>query len=310
MPTSRPASFSELAALSAKQRGLMTHAQAISAGFSRTAISRLVRSGKWEVVRPRVFRRAAATQTEEQKLLAVCLWIGESAVVSHRSAARLHGLDLPEGTPEVTTEPRFATRAKDVIVHRVSTLESEDHKLLRGIPITTGARTIIDLASCLEDEALAIVVEEAWRRAIATPSWVSRRLEESGGKGRPSRVLSEILSDCLGRKKPLESALEVRVWWLLRQAGLRPLANVEFRDNHGQPGRMDFAFPDCRLAIEADGFETHGEREAFESDRVRNARLAALGWRIIPVTWKQLDEQPDEVLQRIREALRYRTVST
>ena len=98
------------------------------------------------------------------------------------------------------------------------------------------------------------------------------------------------------------------MWWLLRQAGLRPQSNVEFRDDFGQPGRMDFAFPECGLAIEADGFESHGEREAFERDRVRNARLAALGWRIVPVTWRQLDEQPKQVLQRIHEALRYRTV--
>jgi very-short-patch-repair endonuclease len=289
----------------------MTHAQATSAGLTRTAISRLVRAGKWQVVRPRVFRRAAAAQTEEQSLLAVCLWIGESAVVSHRSAARLYGLDLPLGDPEVTTEPRFATRAEDVIVHRVSTLEDQDRRLLRGIPITTGARTVIDLASCLDDEPLAIVVEEAWRKNVAAPSWMSDRLEqltEHGGQGRPSRVLAEILADCLTRPKPLESALEVRVWRLLKHAGLKPTPDFEFRDDHGQPGRLDFAFPECALAIEADGFQTHGEREGFERDRVRNARLAALGWRVVPVTWRQLDEQPRQVVQRIREALRYRTV--
>ena len=298
-------------ALTAKQRGLITHAQVVAAGLNRTALSRLVRSEQWQLVRPRVFRRKAKEQTEEQSVFAVCLWIGDSAVVSHRSAARLHGLDVPVGHPEVTTTTRFDTRKEDVIVHRVRTLDEKDRRLLRGIPITTGARTVIDLASCLEDEPLAIAVEEAWRKEIAAPAWVRDRLDQLGkdkGQGRPALVLAELLADCLTRTKALESALEVRVWRLLKKAGLSPTPNFEFRDDHGQPGRIDFAFPDRSLAIEADGFQTHGEREAFESDRVRNQRLVALGWRVLPVTWRQLDEQPRAVVQRVREALCYRTV--
>ena len=79
---------SELAALAAKQHGLMTHAQATSAGFSRTALSRLVRAGVWELVRPRVFRRAAASQTDAQALMALCLWLGESAVVQWQNGGK------------------------------------------------------------------------------------------------------------------------------------------------------------------------------------------------------------------------------
>jgi very-short-patch-repair endonuclease len=306
--------LSELAALFTRQRGLITHGQATSAGLNRTAISRLVRSGKWEVVRPRVFRKAAKKQTEEQALLAVCLWIGEGAVVSHHSAARIHGLDVHLGLPEVTTGRQFETRAVDVKVHRIGTLDDKDRRVLRGIPVTTGARTIIDLASCLDDEPLAIAVEEAWRKEIATPSWVSNRLDElaedGGGRGRPSRVLAQILADCRTRKKALESALEVRVWRLFRKHDLPlPVPNWEFQDDYGQPGRIDFAFPGQSLAIECDGFASHGEREAFENDRVRTQRLVALGWRVFAVTWRHLDQEPLKVVSRIREALSYRTVS-
>lgn len=196
-----------------------------------------------------------------------------------------------------------------VILHRSSKLPDEDHKELRGIPVTTAARTIIDLASSLDEEALAILVEDAWRRRIATPDWVARRLKALRVRGRNIGALAEILSDCRRRDRPMESALEVRVWRLLQEMDVPlPIPQYEFRDDFGQPGRVDFAFPEHQLAIECDGFQTHGEREAFESDRLRAARLVALGWRVMPVTWKQLDEQRGKVMERLRQALEFRVV--
>ena len=304
-----PSSFSDLAKLAAKQHGLMTHEQAISAGLTRTKLSRLVKSKVWQQVRPRVFRRAAADQTEEQELVALCLWLGTGTAVSHRSAARLLGLNIKRGPPEVTTG-RLAARSKaDFICHR-SELTDDDLKAQSKIPVTNGARTIIDLASCLEEEELAIVVEEAWRLRVAPPSWVQKRLEALDARGRHSGALAEILEDCATRKKPLESALEVRAWRLIKSAKLpTPRAGYEFSDEHGQPGRIDIAYPAQQLAIECDGYEHHGTREAFESDRLRTTRLAALGWRVFQITSKQLDEQPAKVVQRLKEALTWRTAS-
>lgn len=302
-------SFAELAALSSKQHGLLTHAQAMSRGLNRTALSRLVRAGVWERVRPRVFRRAAASQTEEQALLAVCLWFGEGAVVSHRSAARLHGLDLERSKELEVTTPLGGASAKGVLIHRSRALDPVDVRQLRGIPITTGARTIIDLASCLDEERLAIVVEEAWRKRIAAPDWVARRLGELGVQGRRTGALAEILADCRAREAPLESALEVRFWRRLKRARLpMPVPAYEFRDDFGQPGHVDFAYPEHQLAIECDGYGTHGTREAFENDRLRASRLAALGWRVMQVTWSQLSERGGAgVFDRLRHALRYRS---
>lgn len=120
-------------------------------------------------------------------------------------------------------------------------------------------------------------------------------------------ALLEILRDCGTRKTPLESALEVRVWRLLKRHGLTGLtANVPFSDEYGQPGRIDMAFIDHALAIECDGWESHGTREAFDGDRKRTQRLVALGWRVLPVTWMHLMEEPAELVGRVREALSYR----
>ena len=303
-------SMSELAKLAAKQHGLMTHAQATAAGLSRTTLSRLVRRGVWEAVRPRVFRRAAASQTETQALFAICLWLGEGTAVSHRSAARLLGLEVEAKDFEVTAA-RAPQGAPGVVIHRSRSVDPIDRKVHRGVPVTTPARTIIDLASCLDEEALAIVVEQAWRARVVSPSAVERRLSEIAVQGRRSAALSEILADCRWRKAPLESALEVRVWRLIKNAGLPlPSPGLQFSDDFGQPGRIDFAYPEQGLAVEADGFEFHSDREAFERDRVRTSRLAALGWRVLPVTSRQLDEQPKKVAERIRRALDFQTGSS
>lgn len=298
----------KLEALANKQLGLITHAQALEAGLGRFALSRLVRAGAWKRVLPRVFLRAGFHESAEERIAAACLWLGGSALASHRSAANLWGLQVDVVGAEVSTRLADSRTAPGVVVHRSADLAVEDRRMRRGIPVTSPARTIIDLASCLGEDALAYVVEEAWRRQLAAPDWVERRLQKLGGRGRPgAKRLAGLLADCRRRERPLESALEVRLWRLLLRSKLPlPEPGFPFRDDYGQPGRIDFAYPAQRLAIEADGFEFHGTRAAFERDRLRTARLSALGWRVLPVTWKHLDDQPAKVVERIRQALEFR----
>ena len=301
-----------LARLAAGQHGLITHAQACAAGLSRTAIMRRVRAGTWQLMRPRVFRPKDARESLEQRMLAACLWLGEGAVVSHRSAALLHGLRVDGwgGERVEVTIGRGAFReAEGIVIHRAACAAApEDRRVRHGVPVTSVARTLVDLATCLDEEPLAYLLDEAWRRQLAAPDWVERRLRQLGGNGRRGAgTLAKLLADCRRRGAPLESALEVRLWRLLRRSRMPlPEPGYEFRDDYGPPGRIDFAYADQHLAVEADSFEFHGDRAAFERDRVRVCRLAALGWRVMPVTWRQLDEQPKKVLGRIREALEAR----
>lgn len=304
--------YAKLSKKAAEQHGLMTEADAEEAGVDRATIVQLVDAGTWQVVRPGVFRRKAKTQTEEQQLRALCLWLGEAkTVVSHRSAGRLLGLKLEAPELEVTTSLDNGVDAPGAIVHRSRAMEEDDRKRFRGILVTTGARTVIDLAGLLPEEELAFVVEEAWRKQIATPQFVRKRLKVLAKKGRRIGALREILKDCDTRSKPLESALEVKVWRMLKRSGLPlPKPNYEFRDDFGQPGHVDFAYPNCDLAIECDGFEFHNNPQAFEDDRLRAQRLAAVGWRVMPLTWKQVKNEEAKVLERIRHALKFRSRST
>lgn len=303
--------FAKLSRKAAEQHGLMTTADAAEAGVDEATITELVDARTWQVVRPGVFRKKANSQTDEQQLRALCLWLGEeNTVVSHRSAARVLGFKLESAEFEVTTTPGSPVDASGVIVHRSKAMDEDDHKRVRGLLVTTGARTVIDLAAVLPEEELAFLVEEAWRKQIATPQFVRKRLKVLAKRGRRIGALRGILKDCDTRSKPLESALEVKVWRMLKKSGLPlPRPNYEFRDDFGQPGHVDFAYPQCDLAIECDGFEFHNNPKAFEDDRLRAQRLAAVGWRVMPLTWKQVQHEETKVLERIRHALKFRSRS-
>ncbi len=299
-------SLSDLSARAAQQHGLMTREQ-VTKAINPMRLSRLVKAKSWEVVRPGVYRKAAKSTTEAQELMAVHLWSERTAVASHSSAGRLLGLDLERKELEFSVS-KFSGELPGVTLHRAKRLDHKDDcRDYKGILITDGARTVIDLATRLKEEDAAILVEEAWRRRVAPPQWVEKKLKAMKPRPRGGSMLLEILADCATRKSALESALEVRVWRLLKKNGFTGMvANQPYSDDYGQPGRIDIAFVEQSLAIECDGWESHGTREAFDKDRKRTQRLLALGWRVMPITWKHLTDEPAKVVQRVREALAYR----
>jgi very-short-patch-repair endonuclease len=180
-------------------------------------------------------------------------------------------------------------------VHRTAELPSVDRTRRDGIPITTPARTLIDLAGVLDEEDLEAAVECAFRRRLVSERALHRRLAELGGSGRRGTSALRRISQGRGDNAALESRLEVEVWRLLVRSGLpKPI-----RQHHvvadGRRYRLDFVWPNLRVAVEADGFATHGtRRRVFHSDRVRAASLVSHGWRVVPVTWEDVKQRPDE----------------
>jgi very-short-patch-repair endonuclease len=296
-----------LAGIAQPQYGVFTVAQAASKHCGRTAIARLAAKGTVQRLLPGVYALEGA-DSFESKLFAAWLWAGEDAVVSHGAAAalwRLDGFDKVPPPPEITVPREHSIRTPpSVLVHR-GDVPAEDRKAIRRIPLTTVARTLVDLAGSADEEALAIALEDAWRRKLAQLDWIERRMREAGGRGKPGmRALRSALKDCRKRERPLESALEVRVWRLLKKHDLPlPKTALDFRDDEGHPLRLDFAYVEQRVAIEADGFETHGPREAFEKDRTRLSRVAADGWKVVHLTDRHLRDEPERAARWVARAL-------
>lgn len=291
---------SEFRALLRHQHGLVTIQQAHALGISRDAIATRVRRGELERVLPRVYRSTLVAPSLREAALGAVLWAGEGAVASHTTAARILGAQVPGGKPHLWVPSGRGVRSGLVIVHR-GEVAKNDHRIRDGVPVTSPARTLVDVASTLDDESLEAVFEDFLHRGLTTPLAVTRCLDAVGGTGRAgSRLLRALLS---GRDtSPLESRLEVKLWRLLRKAGLRPVPQYEVRCGVAKY-RLDFAFPVLKVAVEGQGFAAHGGRLAHVRDSRRLADLVGAGWRVVPVTWEDVTREPGQVIDRVRSTL-------
>ena len=225
--------------------------------------------------------------------MAAVLAAGRDAVLSHYSAAYVWGLmDDPEWAYVTLTRGQCR---KPGIESRTLDLPRADRTIRWGIPVTTPARTIIDLAHAAED------LEQMIAEARVTRILTERQLREAVERGRRrpgTRAVTDILDGKYGPALTRSEA-ERRLLGLIRAAQL-----PEPRVNAMVGGyEVDFHWPAEGVIVEVDGFAYHSSRVSFETDRARDAALTALGLRIIRVTWRQLNEAPEAVIARLAGAL-------
>ena len=216
--------------------------------------------------------------------------------VSHRSAAELFRL-LPEtgGEVEVTVVGRNPGFHPGIRLHRPRALARHDVTSVRGIPVTSIARTICDLGATEPFRVVEAAFQEALYRDIVTPDGLAEVLaREPRRKGAP--VIRALLEDPRMTRSERERAL-LR---LIDQAQLpRPLTNV-----HLNGFLADAYWPAEGLVIEFDGWQGHGHRNAFERDRKRDQVMLANRLRPMRVTDRHLKREPVALVARIAQALR------
>ncbi|GMU78609.1 MAG: hypothetical protein AMXMBFR46_14040 [Acidimicrobiia bacterium] len=237
-----------------------------------------------------------------QAAFAAILWAGGPTLASFRAAGELYGLDaVVAPRPEVWVPPERRLRSELVVVHR-GEVEAVDRRMIGPIPVTSPARTLIDLAGVLDDEDLAAAVEDAIHRGLTTPQSIARRLDVLGGKGRPGAGrLREILDD-RGPSAAAASRLEVKIWRTLRAAGLRPVRQHRVRIG-ARTFLLDCAFPQWRFAVEGIGDRYHRSPLQRRRDHQRLADLASVAWRVVPVTWHDITETPERVVGQVFRAV-------
>jgi very-short-patch-repair endonuclease len=295
-----------------RQRGLFTREQAgREAGLSRGWIARRVASRAWVPVLRGVYRVEGTPGSWEQRLVAACLWAGDGAVISHRTAATLHKLEgirpVRRIDPIELTVPEERQRhAPGLVVHRSRALARSDRTTIDEIPVTSLPRTLIDLSSDLDERRLTVAIDSGLaRHRFVDVRWLRRELDRLKVKGREiapffERLLEERSPDAVH----LDSALERRFSAALRAARLlRPVEHYEVVEDGRRLGELDFAYPRLKLGIELDGAAVHGQKRVFERDREQLSELATSGWSIVHVTWAQLDENENAVLERLGRAI-------
>jgi very-short-patch-repair endonuclease len=182
-------------------------------------------------------------------------------------------------------------------VHRSRSLEARDTGRIERLRVTSPARTIFDLAAECSAAELETVYAEAERRHGVARSALADQLERN--RGRPGAGALRALLERSERPALTRSKAERKLLALLRHSGCpSPAANQRVARYE-----VDLLWERQRLVVEFDGFEFHSDRGAFERDRRRDAELQARGYRVIRVTWRQLIDDPEAVVDRIRRTL-------
>jgi hypothetical protein len=230
--------------------------------------------------------------------MAAVLAGGEGAVLSHRSAAALWGIRDTARRDVQITAPRQRRRRPGLEMHE-GRMRSDEITTHRAIPVTTAARTLLDLAALLDEHHLARAAERA--EALRLPSPTSLADLVARYPGRPGTpAIQRLIEEARITPTTTRSELERRFLTLLDAECLpRPLVN-EPVDDGKEP---DFRWTHERLVVELDGYETHGTRAAFERDRARDRALMAAGWRVARITKRQLDDAPSDVASELRTLL-------
>ncbi len=289
----------EIARIAERQRGCVHRAQLAHAGLTRHAVAHRRRTGRLHPVYADVFVVGRPRMQPLGLETAAVLHAEGYGVLSGLTAAvnlwEVSDLDVAGVT--LTVVGRDLRSRPGLTVHRVSALHPADIRVHQGLPVTAPARTILDCAGELAHGELEGVIATFMRRALVSAVEIEAAIARApyakgigttrallGGSDRPART---------------RSVYERRLLRLIREALLPPpQVNVRVGDLE-----VDFLWAQQRLIVEFDGFGYHGDRRAFERDRIRDQRLALLGYQVVRVTARQLDQTPFAVIAAIASML-------
>jgi hypothetical protein len=275
-----------LAAVAARQHGVVSLDQAVAAGVPPQMIRRQVRGGRWRRLHRGVYAVAGAPASPRQPVVAACLAAGEGAVASHATAAQVWELLVPAGDAvDVLTHPGRRVRLAGVRHHRSAHLPVDDLGWRRDVPVTSVARTLVDCAPQLPGPRLGAAVDDALRRDVLRFDRLVacvERLEPS--RGRLLQPLRDVIAHRRGRG-PGGSAGEAWVLDTIVGAGLPEPVQQHPIVVGGRRRFVDLAYPERRIAIEFDGFDVHQRmRSRFVDDRVRQNDLVLAQWTVLRFT--------------------------
>jgi very-short-patch-repair endonuclease len=226
------------------------------------------------------------------------LLAARDSVLSDWTAAEQHGFVESADRPLHITTARHRGRPRGVIVHTTKHLDSRDVTYRNGFPVTTPARTLIDLAEHSEDDG---AFERAVEAAFARRQVNERQLRAIAARlpGRRGGARLRAYLDLRGDSGYTRSRGEDVVLSLLRSADLPPVHVNDRVEGY----EVDFHFRGCGVIVELDSWRHHSDRRAFERDRAKWAALEARDYRVVPISWRQATEGRDATIARIAGAV-------
>jgi very-short-patch-repair endonuclease/predicted transcriptional regulator of viral defense system len=287
-----------VADLAARQWGVVSLHDLLNACcLTRRAVEIRVSRGHLHALHRGVYAVGHANPPLNGRFLAAVLACGPTAVLSHLSAAAIHGFfSWDDRHPEVTV--RNYRHHAGIRIHRTITLDRADVVRHHALPLTSPARTLVDLAAHLNDKALRRAVRHAQSLGLTNPQELLATLERLG----PRRGAARLTSLLATGPAPTRSELEDVVLDLILAGGFAP-PHVNRPMKIGKQRVVpDFRWPTARLVVEADGAAWHDHRLAREDDAERQALLEAHGERVVRITWSEAITARTRTLARLRTA--------
>ena len=286
------------ALVAAQQFGVITFKQLRACGLSRHQVEQRVMAAQLDRIWRGVYTFGHRELTREGHLIAAVFACGAGAVLSHRGASS-HWELIESSVVDVTVASRGGrTKRGGFRVHCVRRLDPRDVTEHAGIPITTVARTLVDLSQVVQDRLVERAYEQAQIRRLLRPNALQDALERANG--RKTRALRHVIA-CERRITTVtRSELEERFLALIRRGGLpEPEVNARVAGYE-----VDFLWRAQRRVIEVDGFAYHSTRQAATRDRRKDDDLEAAGYRVTRFTADQILRDPEDTVARAARAVR------
>jgi hypothetical protein len=293
-----------IAAKAGRQHGVVSLAQLAALGVSSDATRKRVSSGRWHRVHPGVFAIGHAPLTRDAYYMAAVLACGPGAALSHRSAADKLGLRATHRSRiDIISPRRPGRRLASIDAHTSRTLLPRDIQTVDGIPCTSVARTLLDLAAILPRRATVRTIDQAELLQLLDARAINDVLERTHGH-QGNAPLRSILNDHSPGTTLTRNDLEEAFLAICQTAALpQPEVNACIA-MEPIPYEADFLWREHQLIAETDGRATHTTKRAFEHDRRRDQRLMLAGYRVVRFPRRQVFEDPQSVQATLRGLLR------
>ncbi len=267
----------------------MALAQLRDLGLSDSAVRTRVAGGRLHRIHSGVYAVGHARLTRYSRFMAAVLACGPSSSLSYRSAACHRGLrDDGRSTIDVTSPARAGRKRDGITVHSGATLLRRDVTIVDGIPCTTVARTLLDLADIVPTRQLERAIERAEVLRVLDVRELDDVLARAHGR-RGAAALQTLRSGMRLGSTVTRNDLEEAFLAICRAIDRPPDAvNAWIPYPEGGGAEADFVWRDHDLIAEVDGRAFHTTRQAFEHDRRRDQRLHTLGWRVVRFTHRQV----------------------
>jgi very-short-patch-repair endonuclease len=291
-----------IAALAGRQHGVVALPQLVGLSLGARAVAARVAAGRLHRLHRGVYAVGHPLLTAEARWMAAVLACGEGALLSHRSAAILWGLRESGGPRvDVSATRRVGRGRAGIRVHWRPSLGVADSRSCRGVPCTSVARTLLDLAAVLRPSELEHACDRAEQLRLFDGRAIEELLARTRGE-RGTKRLRETLEQLNPSSQLTRSENERLMLALCRTYSLTlPVVNGWIQ-LEGAGFSPDFLWPEAKLIVETDG-ATHRTRRAFEGDRRRDQLLAEAGYTTLRFTWRQITGEPERVARTIAAVL-------